>query len=46
MDSLNWFKIDCIYPITTEFNGDTELSDVERIQLKNEGILEDIYKAF
>ena len=41
MDSLNWFKIDCIYPITTDFNGDGELSDVERIQLKNEGILED-----
>ncbi len=41
MDSLHWFKIDCIYPISVDFNGEGELTDIEKIQLKNEGILDD-----
>jgi hypothetical protein len=41
MDALNWFKLDCIYPLTSDFNGSEELSDVEKIQLRNEGILDD-----
>ena len=41
MELLNWFKIDCLYPITSGMENTDELTDVERIQLKNEGILED-----
>ena len=38
MELLNWFKIDCLYPITSGMDNSEELSEVERIQLRNEGI--------
>ena len=40
MEHLNWFKVLIIYPITSELDSNEELSDVEKIQLRNEGILE------
>jgi len=40
-DIIHWFKIPIIYPITSDFLTEEELSEVERIKLNNEGILED-----
>ena len=41
MDSLNWFKFECIYPLNYSFTGEDELSEVEQIKLKNEGIFDE-----
>jgi hypothetical protein len=42
MDTLKWFKIECIYPIDLDFNGNgNELSEIDQLRLKNEGLLED-----
>jgi len=41
MGSLNWFKFDCIYPLTSDFNSGEELGEIERLNLQNEGILDD-----
>lgn len=35
-----WFQIDVIYPLTASFS-DEELSEVDQIRLRNEGLLED-----
>ena len=40
MDYLNWFKISVIYPLTSSFS-DEELSEVDQIRLRNEGLLDD-----
>ena len=40
-DLCGWFKIEVIYPITASFNDDEEISEVDRIRLKNEGIVDD-----
>lgn len=40
MDTLNWLKLDCIYPISSGLN-EEEIGEVERIQLRNEGIFDD-----
>lgn len=40
MDTLNWFKIQVVYPITSGIENE-ELSEIEKIQLMNEGILDD-----
>lgn len=37
MDDLNWFKIDVLYKLAYGFDGE-EPNEVERIQLKNEGL--------
>ena len=40
--TLKWFKIECIYPIDLDFNGNgNELSEIDQLRLKNEGLLED-----
>lgn len=41
MDSLKWFRIQAMYQINPSFNSDEELSEVEKIQLRNEGITDD-----
>jgi len=40
-DLIKWLKIPIIYPITSDFLTNEELSEVDRIKLNNEGILED-----
>jgi hypothetical protein len=45
MESLNWFKIDCLYPINVGLTEQGEIDDVKRIQLANEGIFEDFEKG-
>ena len=40
MDTLKWFKIECIYPIDLDFNGN-EISEIDQLRLRNEGLLED-----
>jgi len=40
-DLINWLKLPIIYPITSDFLTDEELSEVDRIQLNNVGLLED-----
>ena len=37
MDSLWWFKIEVCYNITGGLDNEEELSEVEKIQLQNEG---------
>ena len=37
MDSLKWFKIEVCYNITGGLENEEELSEVEKIQLQNEG---------
>lgn len=37
MDEINWFKIQVCYNITGDLTNDEELSEVEKIQLRNEG---------
>lgn len=39
MEFYDWFKIDVLYKVTSGFESDEELSEVERLQLKNEGLL-------
>jgi hypothetical protein len=34
---INWFKIQVCFSITGDLNSDEELSEVEKIQLRNEG---------
>lgn len=40
MDTLKWFKIECIYPIDLDFNGN-EISEIDQLRLKSEGLLEE-----
>jgi hypothetical protein len=35
--TINWFKIQVCYNITGDLNSEEELSEVEKIQLRNEG---------
>lgn len=37
MDNLSWFKIEVCYNITGGLDNEEELSEVEKIQLQNEG---------
>jgi hypothetical protein len=37
MDSLNWFKIEVCYNITGGLDSDEPLTEIEKIQLSNEG---------
>jgi len=37
MLDINWFKIQVCYNITGDLNSDEELSEIEKIQLRNEG---------
>lgn len=37
MEDVNWFKIQVCYNITGDLTNDEELSEVEKIQLRNEG---------
>jgi len=39
-----WFKIDIIYPISGSFDGE-QLTEVQEIQLKNEGLLLEDYET-
>jgi hypothetical protein len=39
MDSLNWFKLDVLYKVTIGFDEDEELSEVDKIRLKAEGLV-------
>lgn len=41
MDDLKWFKIDIIYPLNSGFESNEELSEIDAIRLKAEGILDD-----
>jgi hypothetical protein len=40
-DKINWFKIPIIYPLTASFLTEEEISEVDRIKLNNEGLLND-----
>lgn len=40
-DTLDWFVLPVIYPINSEFNSDEEVSELDIIRLRNEGLLED-----
>jgi hypothetical protein len=37
MEDIGWFKIQVCYNITGDLSNDEELSEVEKIQLRNEG---------
>lgn len=39
-DTLLWFKIQIIYPLNSSINAE-EISEVEAIRLRNEGLLDD-----
>jgi len=40
MDSLNWFKLEVLYKVTIGFDDDQELSEVDLIRLKSEGLMD------
>jgi hypothetical protein len=40
-DNIHWFKIPVIYPVTSNFVTDEEISEIDRIRLNNEGSWED-----
>lgn len=40
-DSLLWLQLNVIYPLTSSFNSNEEVSEVEQIRLRNEGLLDD-----
>lgn len=40
MDTLLWFKIQIIYPLNSSLD-ESEISEVEAIRLRNEGLLDD-----
>lgn len=44
MEDLMWFQIEIIYPISGSFDGE-ELTEVQKIQLKNEGLLLEDYET-
>lgn len=40
-DNIHWFKIPIIYPVTSDFLTEEEISEIDRIKLNNEGLLGD-----
>lgn len=40
-DPLLWFQLSIIYPLSSNFDSDESISEVDQIKLRNEGLLDD-----